>query len=90
MLFSSPGEVMHAPIQIFLARGGGGGGSRHDCQKTTLATFIFSPQSILQFYSGSSMVYFKENYDFQGFRGGPIFFMGIQHFLGGGGGGSKC
>ena len=47
---------------------GGGGGSRPDCQKTTLTTF-FSPQLILQFYSGIS----KKTLIFQGFRGVNIF-----------------
>ena len=42
---------------------------------------LFCPQ-LLQFYTGLSMVYFKENYNFTRFRGGG----------GGGGGGwvSKC
>ena len=38
---------------------------------------------LLQFYSGFSMVYFKENYNFTRFRGGG----GIQPIPGGGGGG---
>ena len=41
----------------------------------------FCPQ-LLQFYSGLSMVYFKENYNFTRFRWG-----GIQPIPGGGGGG---
>ena len=57
---------------------------------------LFCPQ-LLQFYSSSSMVYFKENYNFTRFRGGgggvqPI--PGGQTFFqrrgGGGGWGSKC
>ena len=46
---------------------------------------LFCPQ-LLQFYSGLSMVYFKENYNFTRFRGGggPIYSMG------GGGWVSKC
>ena len=58
------------------------GGSRPYCQKTALTTFFFfffSPQLISQFYSGLSMVYFKENYDLPRFQG-------VQHFAGGGGG----
>ena len=68
----------------------GGGGSRPDCQKTALTTF-FSPQLVK--YSGLSMVYFKENYNFPRFQrgsnifqGGPTFSRGIQLFPGG----SKC
>ena len=43
---------------------------------------VFCPQ-LLQFYSGLSMVYFKENYNFTRFRGGGPTYSG-------GGGGSKC
>ena len=49
---------------------------------------LFCPQ-LLQFYSGLSMVYFKENYNFTRFRGGG----GSNLFQGGGGvggWGSKC
>ena len=42
---------------------------------------LFCPQ-LLQFYSGLSMVYFKENYNFTRFRG-----EGVQPIPGGGGGG---
>ena len=45
---------------------------------------LFCPQ-LLQFYSGFSMVYFKENYNFTRFRGGVS-----NLFQGGGGWGSKC
>ena len=41
---------------------------------------LFCPQ-LLQFYSGLSMVYFKENYNFTRFRGGG----GSNLFQGGGG-----
>ena len=65
------------------------GWSRPDCQKTALTTVFvcFCPQ-LLQFYSGLSMVYFKENYNFTRFQGGG----GSNLFQGGGGGdwGSKC
>ena len=49
---------------------------------------IFCPQ-LLQFYSGLSMVYFKENYNLTRFRGGGGL---VQPISGGGGGGwvSKC
>ena len=44
---------------------------------------FFCPQ-LLQFYSGLSMVYFKQNYNFTWFRG-------VQPIQGGGGDwGSKC
>ena len=47
------------------------GWSRPDCQKTALTTvFVFFCPQLLQFYSGLSMVYFKENYNFTRFRGG--------------------
>ena len=46
---------------------------------------VFCPQ-LLQFYSGLSMVYFKENYNFTRFRGaGPTYSRG-----GGGGAGAGC
>ena len=53
---------------------------------------LFCPQ-LLQFYSGLSMVYFKENYNFTRFRGGGGGGGLFQPFPGGGGGGgwvSKC
>ena len=43
---------------------------------------LFCPQ-LLQFYSGFSMVYFKENYNFTRFRGG-----GVSTYSRGGGGGA--
>ena len=43
----------------------------------------FSPQHILQFNCGLSMVYFKEYYNFQGFRGDPTFSRGVQLLPGG-------
>ena len=49
---------------------------------------LFCPQ-LLEFYSGLSMVYFKENYNFTRFRGGG----GVQSIPGEGGvggWGSKC
>ena len=55
---------------------------------------FFSPQLILEFYCGLSMVYFNENYKFPRFQRGSIIFKGVQHFPGGGfnfsQGGSKC
>ena len=44
---------------------------------------FFSPQLILQFYSGLSMVYFKENYNFTRFQKGSTFSRGVHHFSGG-------
>ena len=57
------------------------GGSRPDCQKTVLTLLFFFPvffstQLILQFNSGLSMVYFKENYNFPRFQSGPTFSRG--------------
>ena len=42
-----------------------------------------SPQLILQFYSGLSMVYFKENYNFHRFQRGSNIFQGVHLFPGG-------
>ena len=65
-----------------------GGGSSPDCQKTALTTFcFFSLQLILQFYSGLSMFYFKEHYNFPRFQRGSNIFAGGPTFSGGGGGG---
>ena len=54
---------------------------------------LFCPQ-LLQFYSGLSMVYFKENYNFTRFRGGGGGGGGGVQSIPGGGGvggwGSKC
>ena len=55
--------------------------------------FVFFCPQLLQFYSGLSMVYFKEIYNFTRFRGGgPTYSKGSNFFPGGGGGvgGSKC
>ena len=49
---------------------------RPDRQKTALTTF-FSPELILQFYSGVYQWFFK-TIILQGYRGGP----GVQHFHG--------
>ena len=50
---------------------------------------LFCPQ-LLQFYSGLSMVYFKENYNFTRFRGGGGGGGGGGGEGGGGGWVSKC
>ena len=56
--------------------------------------FVFFCPQLLQFYSGLSMVYFKEIYNFTRFLGGggPTYSKGSNFFHGGGGGGggSKC
>ena len=53
--------------------------------RTALTTvFVFFCPQLLQFYSGLSMVYFKENYNFTRFRGGG----GSNLFQGGGGAGA--
>ena len=59
--------------------------------KTALTRLCFvvvvvsSPQHILQFYSGLSMVCFKKAILFHGFRGGPTFSRRVQLFPGAGG-----
>ena len=45
---------------------------------------FFRPQLILQFYSGLSMVYFKENYHFPRFQRGSNIFQGGPSFSRGG------
>ena len=64
-----------------------GGGSRPDCKKTALTLFFLSLQLILQFYSGLSMVYFKENYNFPRYRRGSNIFQWVEVQLLPGGGG---
>ena len=73
-------------------QGGGGGGSRPDCQETALTFsflfFLILNFDILQFYRGCPMVISKKTILFQGFRASPTFSRG-----GGGGGGptgSEC
>ena len=62
--------------------GGGGGGSRPTSQKRVWTFFycFFSPQLILQFTEGSLRFYNRENYTFEGFRGGPTFSKGGPTF----------
>ena len=70
------------------------GGSRPNCQITALTffffLFFFSPQLILQFYSGYQWFISKKTIIFKGFRGGPTFSRGGggpgPSFSGGGGG----
>ena len=52
---------------------------------------LFCPQ-LLQFYSGLSMIYFKEIYNFTRFRGrgGPTYTRGSNFFQGGGAGGPNA
>ena len=49
--------------------------------------FFFSPKLILQFTGGVQWFYYRENYTFQGSRGGPTFSGGPASPGGGGGGG---
>ena len=73
----------------FCQVGGWGGGPCLTARKQLWQRF-FSPQLILQFYSGLSMVYFKENYNFPRFQRGQTFFRGGgQTFSRGGGGWSN-
>ena len=69
--------------------GGGGGGclgltTRKQSGQSFFGFFFPSPQPILQFTEGVQWFYYRENYTFQGSRGGPTFSRG-----GGGGGGSN-
>ena len=63
---------MHARIQDFIS---GGWGSRPDGQKTVWTSF-FNPQLILQFTEGIQWFYNRENYTFEGSKGGPTFSRG--------------
>ena len=65
-------------------RRGGGGGGPGQSDKKALTTFFFSPQLIFTEVKWSIS---KKSIIFQGFRGGPTFSRGVQHFPGGGGGG---
>ena len=67
-------------------------GSRNFCQgvqarllETALTTLFFLVLNL--FYSGLSMVYLKENFNYPRFQRGSNIFAGVQHFPGGGGGG---
>ena len=68
-------------------------GSRNFCQgvhallpESVQTTFFLNPQLILQWFI--DVIFSKENYNFQGFRGGPTFSGGggrggrVQHFPG--------
>ena len=78
--------LLHARIEDFISGGGGGGGggggARPNSQKRVWTFFycFFSPQLILQFTEGSLRFYNRENYTFEGFRGGPIFSKGGPTF----------
>ena len=69
----------------FLPGGGGGGGVQALLPENSSDNVFhfFSPQLILQFYGGLSMVYFKENYNFQRLRSGSNIFQGVHHLPGG-------
>ena len=66
-------DLYHARIQEFSS----GGGVQVNLTKKALTFFL-----VLSLFYRSQMVNFKENYHFQGSRGGPIF--------PGGGGGALC
>ena len=72
-------KLLHAPIQDFIFRGGG---SRPDGQRTvwTFFLFLFRPQHILQFTEGIQWFYNRENYIFDGSRGGQTFQGGSNFF----------
>ena len=61
--------------------GGGGGGclgltTRKQSGQSFFGFFFPSPQPILQFTEGVQWFYYRENYTFQGSRGGPTFSRG--------------
>ena len=73
-------NYVHARIQEFLPVG-----DHARLPENSFDNLYFSPQLISQFYSGLSMVYFKENFQsgsniFRRGRGGGG---GVQHFPGG-------
>ena len=72
----------HAWIQDFLPVGGGCSGPT--ARKQLGQHSFFSPQLILQFYIGLSIVYLKENYNFPGFQRGPNIFQGWSTIFQGG------
>ena len=63
---------------------GGGGGPGPTARKQLGQRSLFSPQLILQFYIGLSIVYLKENYNFPGFQKGVQNFPGLVHHFPGG------
>ena len=72
----------HARIKEFLPGGGGGGVQARLPENSPADNVSFSPQLILQFYSGLSMVYFTENCNFPRFqRGSNISRMGLMAIL---------
>ena len=84
-------RLVHARVHECLP----GGGSRPDCQKTALTTFVL----VLNLFYSFTVVYqwfISKKTIFPRFRGGPTFCRGVQHFPGGfkffqgGGGGGKC
>ena len=72
-------RLVHARIHECLS----GGQVQARLPENRSDNFCFSPQLILQFYSGLSMVYFKENY-FSQVQRGPTFPRGFNFFQGGG------
>ena len=72
----------HARIQEFLPVGRGGPGPT--ARKQLGQHSLFSPQLILQFYIGLSIVYLKENYNFPGFQRGSNIFQGWSTIFQGG------
>ena len=78
----------HAQIQEFLpvcvcvcGGGGGGGGGPGLTARKLLSQHFFSPQLILQFYIGLSIVYLKGNYNFPGFQRGSNIFQGCSNIF---------
>ena len=80
--------LLHARIQDFFQ---GVGGVQAQWPENSL-DILLSPQLILQFTEDIQRFYYRENYTFEGSRGGPTFSRGgrgggVQLFPRGGGGG---
>ena len=73
------------PGFYFGGGGGGGGGVQARRPENILKPFFvfFSPQLILQFTEGIQWLYNRENYTFEGSRGGRTFSRGSNFFHGG-------
>ena len=71
---------LHARIQDFIS-GGGGGGPDPTARKQSGPSFVTS-----QFAEGIQWCFNRENYTFEGSRGGPTFSREVQLFPQG----SKC
>ena len=85
--------MIHARIQGLLPGGGGGSGSRSNCQKTALTTLFFlcffSPEGV-QWLFQRKLIFSKVSEGFQLFQGGGGGEGESNFFQVGGGGGSNA